>query len=253
MALRVRPSRWTRHAERGRFNIVGPVLLGLDRRRAARAHQALAAAAGAGAAGAPSGAVPSSSTSGARRSPVFTHTANSIAANVAAFGGGRGVPRRRDLPAAPAPGRASTTGVRVVGIALLLCTLGWTTGSMSAARAGRGPRNQIAAGHGADGRGATFVMAIPAGGAVLPIARLRALGPRDGHREPGALRGGAGRRRRGPRGPVDVEHPAGPPGGLGDGRGRRRHRLRGDADVSTGHARPSAPARTCPPSSTPPG
>jgi MFS family permease len=100
--------------------------------------------------------------------PVFTHTANSIAANVAAFGAGVAfLGAETYLPLQLQVG--FDDGVRVVGIALLLCTLGWTTGSMTAARIGARPRNQIALGTGLT-VAATFVMAIPAGGAVLPIA-----------------------------------------------------------------------------------
>ncbi len=100
--------------------------------------------------------------------PVFTHTANSIAANVAAFGAGVAfLGAETYLPLQLQVG--FDDGVRVVGIALLLCTLGWTTGSMTAARMGARPRNQIALGTSLT-VAATFIMAIPAGGAVLPIA-----------------------------------------------------------------------------------
>ena len=100
--------------------------------------------------------------------PVFTHTANSIAANVAAFGAGVAfLGAETYLPLQLQVGFGD--GVRVVGVALLLCTLGWTTGSMTAARLGARPRNQIALGTGLT-VAATFVMAIPAGGAVVPIA-----------------------------------------------------------------------------------
>jgi predicted MFS family arabinose efflux permease len=100
--------------------------------------------------------------------PVFTHTANSIAANVAAFGSGVAfLGAETYLPLQLQVG--FDDGVRVVGAALLLCTLGWTTGSMTAARIHARPRNQIALGT-LMTVAATFVMAIPAGGAVLPIA-----------------------------------------------------------------------------------
>jgi MFS family permease len=99
--------------------------------------------------------------------PVFTHTANSIAANVAAFGAGVAfLGAETYLPLQLQVGFAD--GVRVVGAALLLCTLGWTTGSMTAARMGARPRNQIALGTSLT-VAATFVMAIPAGGVALPI------------------------------------------------------------------------------------
>jgi MFS family permease len=100
--------------------------------------------------------------------PVFTHTPNSIAANLAAFGAGVAfLGAETYLPLQLQVG--FDDGVRVVGLALLLCTLGWTTGSMTAARLGARPRNQIALGTGLT-VAATFVMAIPAGGAALPIA-----------------------------------------------------------------------------------
>jgi MFS family permease len=99
--------------------------------------------------------------------PVFTHTANSIAANVAAFGAGVAfLGAETYLPLQLQVGFGD--GVRVVGVALLLCTLGWTTGSMTAARLGARPRNQIALGTSLT-VAATFIMAIPAGGAALPI------------------------------------------------------------------------------------
>jgi MFS family permease len=99
--------------------------------------------------------------------PVFTHTANSIAANVAAFGAGVAfLGAETYLPLQLQVGFAD--GVRVVGVALLLCTLGWTTGSMTAARIGARPKSQIALGTSLT-VAATFVMAIPAGGAVVPI------------------------------------------------------------------------------------
>ena len=100
--------------------------------------------------------------------PVFTHTANSIAANIAAFAAGVAfLGAETYLPLQLQVG--FDDGVRVVGLALLLCTLGWTAGSMGAARVNARPRNQIALGT-ALTVAATFVMAVPAGGAVLPIA-----------------------------------------------------------------------------------
>ena len=89
----------------------------------------------------------------------------------------RRLPRRRDVPAAAAPGRLRArhrparlhpVGVRLVGVALLLCTLGWTAGSMGAARINSRPRNQILLGT-AMTFGATVVMAIPIGGAAVPV------------------------------------------------------------------------------------
>ena len=58
--------------------------------------------------------------------------------------------------------------MRLVGVALLLCTLGWTAGSMGAARINSLPRNQILLGT-AMTFGATVVMALPSGGAAVPM------------------------------------------------------------------------------------
>jgi len=58
--------------------------------------------------------------------------------------------------------------VRLVGVALLLCTLGWTAGSMGAARVNSRPRNQIMLGTVLT-CAATAVMAIPDGGASVPV------------------------------------------------------------------------------------
>jgi len=108
---------------------------------------------------------------------VFTHTANSIAANVAAFGAGVaflgaetylplqlqvGFSHGIDLPG------YTLSGVRLVGVALLLCTLAWTAGSMGAARVNSRPRNQIFLGT-ALTFAATVVMGVPAGGAAVPM------------------------------------------------------------------------------------
>jgi MFS family permease len=109
--------------------------------------------------------------------PVFTHTANSIAANVAAFGAGVAfLGAETYLPLQLQVGFAhgielpgyTLSGVRLVGVALLLCTLGWTAGSMGAARVSSLPRNQILLGT-AMTFGATMVMALPSGGAAVPM------------------------------------------------------------------------------------
>ena len=207
-----------RAGERGPLQHRRPGAARPGRRRAPRAHQALASAAGCWHRWRCSR--PSAFFLHERRTsqPVFTHTANSIAANVAAFGAGVAfLGAETYLPLQLQVG--FDDGVRVVGVALLLCTLGWTTGSMTAARIGARPRNQIALGTGLT-VAATFVMAIPAGGAVAPDRGLHVLGAGDGDREPRAVRGGAGRRRGGPRGPIDVEHPARTPGRIRHGRGR---------------------------------
>jgi hypothetical protein len=165
-ALRVvRPAE--RPVNEARFNIAGPVLLGLIVAvlLALTKHWLPPLAL------APLALVPAVAFFFHERrtaQPVFTHTANSIAANVAAFGAGVAfLGAETYLPLQLQVG--FDDGVRVVGIALLLCTLGWTTGSMTAARIGARPRNQIALGTSLT-VAATFVMAIPAGGAVLPIA-----------------------------------------------------------------------------------
>jgi hypothetical protein len=109
--------------------------------------------------------------------PVFTHTPNAIAANVAAFGAGVaflgaetylplqlqvGFAHGIDLPG------YTLSGVRLVGVALLLCTLAWTAGSMGAARVNSRPRSQIILGT-AMTFAATAVMGVPWGGASVPM------------------------------------------------------------------------------------
>jgi MFS family permease len=109
--------------------------------------------------------------------PIFTHTANSVAANVAAFGAGVAflgaetyLPLQLQVGFAHGIGLPGYTlsGVRLVGVALLLCTLGWTAGSMGAARVNARPRSQILLGT-AMTIAATFVMALPWGGASVPV------------------------------------------------------------------------------------
>ncbi len=134
----VHPS--ARPATEARFNMVGPVLLGLVVAVLLALTQALAAA---GRCWRPLALLPAAAFFFVRAadgsSPVFTHTANSIAANVAAFGAGVAfLGAETYLPLQLQVG--FDHGVRVVGIALLLCTLGWTTGSMAAARMGRAPQ-----------------------------------------------------------------------------------------------------------------
>jgi MFS family permease len=113
-----------------------------------------------------------------RRSPapVFTHTASSIAANVASFGAGIAfLGAETYLPlqlqvgfvhGISLPGY-TLSGVRLVGVALLLCTLAWTAGSMGAARVNARPRAQIMLGT-ALTVCATAAMAAP-GGAAVPV------------------------------------------------------------------------------------
>jgi MFS family permease len=108
--------------------------------------------------------------------PVFTHTANAIATNVASFGAGVAfLGAETYLPlqlqvgfvhGIALPGY-TLSGVRLVGVALLLCTLAWTAGSMGAARMNARPRSQIMLGTILT-VGSTFVMAAP-GGAAVPV------------------------------------------------------------------------------------
>lgn len=99
--------------------------------------------------------------------PVFTHSANSIAANVAAFGAGVVfLGAETYLPLQLQVGFHH--GVAVVGIALLLCTVGWSTGSMAAARINLGTKSQVLLGS-AMVVVSAVVMALPFGGAPLVI------------------------------------------------------------------------------------
>ncbi len=99
--------------------------------------------------------------------PVFTHSANAIAANVAAFGAGVVfLGAETYLPLQLQVGFHH--GVAIVGLALLLCTFGWTTGSMSAARLSMGTKSQVLLGT-AMVVIATVVMSLPFGGAPLVI------------------------------------------------------------------------------------
>jgi MFS family permease len=100
--------------------------------------------------------------------PVFTHSANSIAANVTAFAAGAAfLGAETYLPLQLQVGFHH--GVAVVGAALLLCTFGWTSGSMGAARVNLGTKAQIMLGTSLT-VAATLVMAVPVGGAALVMA-----------------------------------------------------------------------------------
>jgi MFS family permease len=99
--------------------------------------------------------------------PVFTHTANSLATNATAFAAGAAfLGGETYLPLQLQVGFGHS--VAVVGIALLLCTAGWTAGSVGAARVQSSLRAQITLGTALTCI-ATFAMAVPRGGAVLPI------------------------------------------------------------------------------------
>jgi hypothetical protein len=65
--------------------------------------------------------------------------------------------------------------VAVVAVALVLTTLGWTTGSMSAARFNASPGDQILVGT-AMVFAATLAMAVPVGGVVVPIVAFAVSG-----------------------------------------------------------------------------
>ncbi len=99
--------------------------------------------------------------------PVFTHSANAIAANVAAFAGGAVfLGAETYLPLQLQVGFHH--GVGIVGVALVLCTLGWTSGSMGAARVSISTKGQVMLGT-VLVVAATAVMALPIGGATLVI------------------------------------------------------------------------------------
>jgi MFS family permease len=100
--------------------------------------------------------------------PVFTHRPVSIAANVAALAAGSAfLGAEVYLPLQLQVGFGEPVGV--VAVALVLTTLGWTTGSMVAARVGAPPRDQVVIGTLMVCVG-TFGMAVPMGGVALPIA-----------------------------------------------------------------------------------
>src|SRR5437879_551814 len=99
--------------------------------------------------------------------PVFTHRPVSLAANVTALAAGSAfLGAEVYLPLQLQVGFGKP--VWVVAVALVLTTLGWTTGSMSAARFSVPARDQILVGSTLVFV-ATLVMAVPAGGVVLPI------------------------------------------------------------------------------------
>jgi MFS family permease len=102
------------------------------------------------------------------RVPVFTHRPVSLAANVASLATGAAfLGAEVYLPLQLQVGFGEP--IAVVAIALVLTTLGWTTGSMAAARFDAAPGDQILLGTLLVFVG-TLVMAVPAGGVALPIA-----------------------------------------------------------------------------------
>ena len=100
--------------------------------------------------------------------PVFTHRPISMAANLTALSAGSAfLGAEVYLPLQLQVGFGEP--VWVVAVALVLTTLGWTTGSMTAARLNSPAFDQILAGSTLVFV-ATLVMAVPLGGAALPIA-----------------------------------------------------------------------------------
>jgi len=99
--------------------------------------------------------------------PVFTHRPVSLAANVASLAAGAAfLGAEVYLPLQLQVGFGEPVGV--VAVALVLTTLGWTTGSMVAARFDVAPRDQILTGTSLVFVG-TLGMALPIGGVALPI------------------------------------------------------------------------------------
>jgi MFS family permease len=155
MALRSHPDRERSHADES-INMIGPTLLGatvllllLAARETVFGALALAPAV--------------AFVVHERRTavPVFTHRPISVAANVAALAAGSAfLGAEVYLPLQLQVGFGEP--VWVVALALVLTTLGWTTGSMAAARVSAPPRDQILV-------GSSLVMALPAGGVVLPM------------------------------------------------------------------------------------
>ena len=100
-------------------------------------------------------------------SPVFTHRRISLAANVAAFSAGAAfLGAEVYLPLQIQVGFGES--IAVVALALVLATIGWTAGSMGAARFDAAPGDQILL-----GSSIVFVsvlaMALPFGGALMPV------------------------------------------------------------------------------------
>ena len=161
LALRGHPAREPAH-DREPLNIVGPVLLGatvLFLLLASRDPQFAAVA-----------VLPAVAFLVYERRtpvPVFTHRPVSLAANVAALAAGSAfLGAEVYLPLQLQVGFGEP--VAVVAVALVLTTLGWTTGSMMAARFDTSPGDQILAGTAVVFAG-TLAMAVPAGGVAVPI------------------------------------------------------------------------------------
>jgi MFS family permease len=100
--------------------------------------------------------------------PLFQHLPGPLAAAVAAAAAGAAfLGAETYLPLQLQVGFG--LGVGAVGLALLLATIGWMTGSLAAARFHPAPGNQILLGSSLVLVG-TAVMAVPAAGAALPMA-----------------------------------------------------------------------------------
>jgi len=180
LALRGRPRPAALPA--GQLNLLGPALLGsMVAVLLAMARQALPAPLLLGLAAVL--AIAFAAHERRTQTPVFTHTANSLAANASAFAAGAAfLGAETYLPLQLQVGFGHS--VAVVGLALLLCTLGWTTGSMTVARIGGSLRAQVTIGTLLTAAG-TLMMAIPGGGAVLPIAAYAVSGLGMGVASPG--------------------------------------------------------------------
>jgi predicted MFS family arabinose efflux permease len=180
LALRGRPR--PAAAPTGQINVLGPVLLGsMVAVLLAMARHALPAAV----LGAVAVLCAVAFVVHERRTqtPVFTHTANSLAASASAFAAGAAfLGAETYLPLQLQVGFGHS--VAVVGLALVVCTVGWTTGSMGVARIGGSLRVQVAIGTALTAAG-TLAMAIPSGGAVLPIAAYAVSGLGMGVASPG--------------------------------------------------------------------
>jgi MFS family permease len=100
--------------------------------------------------------------------PVFTHRPVSLAANAASLSAGAAfLGAEVYLPLQIQVGFGDS--IAVVAVALVLATLGWTLGSMGAARFDAWPGDQILLGTSIVFL-ATLAMAVPAGGVTLPVA-----------------------------------------------------------------------------------
>jgi hypothetical protein len=106
--------------------------------------------------------------------PVFTHRPVSLAANAASLAAGAAfLGAEVYLPLQIQVGFGES--IAVVAVALVVATVGWTAGSMTAARFDASPGDQILLGTSIVFVG-TVAMALPFGGSVLPILGYGASG-----------------------------------------------------------------------------